>query len=787
MQSSANRSRRWKVSARPAGEVLVACCESTDITVVAHGVGLGDRESADRLLTGLVAAARASVAAEARPGPIPALLHHVLARLLALQAGSTVTGATVVYDDGSSVAAGWLGERDLEVQIDGTPAQLPWVRLRDRAGREARAVTFPASREVRLTSGAAGDAAGHAVIEAQWSAGIANDSESEIENVAAGAPPELTAPRTPSGFFNWLDRMVDHSASAPVTKPHAVSATPVAPAGAVSSAPVAGAASGPAKVTLVTPGHATSVAAVVAPLVAPVAAAAEPAWSELPLRMAVGAEAESVGGSVALPHAFAIPVEPAPPVAAAPARLAIVPPPDELQGAAAMSHDAAMPTPAAAPRAPQFLDESWQERESPATPARPLRLAPLRPQWPAPGDDAPPPVWKRPWAWGVLVLALIAGMGIVNALVPHSGSSGAFALPTFGPHFSLTVNSRPAGAWVAIDGKDTGKLTPVTLDLKAGAHQVTLTLSGKGSASWSVTGARNEHTALDAGMYGAVSIVSADPNVPVMVTLDGLERGYAPVSVEDLLPGTHEVRFRAPGVAPWTEMFDLNVGEKHDVTATPFAMPETGVIEVKATLVGPEGAEPAKGAAIFVDGDAHGVTPSALELPRGPHSIRVVYQGEDAPVQVIDLPGGNRRISEFTFGGETPPARFVQLGAAGPIAPAPPTVISAAISGVADNEVREMWLHVRSPDGSWRRYEMSLLKAPEGIVGVGVYPVTMVGPDGAAVYYVSVLTQEGDEYFTELRHPSGRASATTPKLRGLRRATLKAAPLPTTSTEPSTP
>jgi len=48
--------------------------------------------------------------------------------------------------------------------------------------------------------------------------------------------------------------------------------------------------------------------------------------------------------------------------------------------------------------------------------------------------------------------------------------------------------------------------------------------------------------------------------------------------------------------------------------------------------------------------ERRGVTPLTLELPRGPHSMRAEYQGEEVPVQVIDLPGGNERYASFTFG-----------------------------------------------------------------------------------------------------------------------------------------
>ena len=78
-------------------------------------------------------------------------------------------------------------------------------------------------------------------------------------------------------------------------------------------------------------------------------------------------------------------------------------------------------------------------------------------------------------------------------------------------------------------------------------------------------------------------------------------------------------------------------------------------------------------------------------------------------------------------------------------------MVSSAITGIAESDLREMWLHVRSPDRTWKRYEMTLLRADGGVVGVAVFPPAMIGADGGAVYYTSAVMQVGDEYFTELR------------------------------------
>jgi hypothetical protein len=61
-----------------------------------------------------------------------------------------------------------------------------------------------------------------------------------------------------------------------------------------------------------------------------------------------------------------------------------------------------------------------------------------------------------------------------------------------------------------------------------------------------------------------------------------------------------------------------------------------------------------------------------------------------------------------------------------------------------------MWLHVRTPDGPWRRYQMMMMKAPGGVVGAVVFPVALFDAQGKTRYYVSATSAQGDDYFTEI-------------------------------------
>jgi hypothetical protein len=138
-------------------------------------------------------------------------------------------------------------------------------------------------------------------------------------------------------------------------------------------------------------------------------------------------------------------------------------------------------------------------------------------------------------------------------------------------------------------------------------------------------------------------VLAPDVMTPIAVTLDGAPRGFAPVRVTNLDPGAHDLEFSTTGQPPWSETVRVPVRGEVRVVARPFELPATGVIQVRATMTDADGTTDLEGAKVWVDGERRGSTPLMLELPRGPHSLRLQYRDETLPVQVIDLPGGNER------------------------------------------------------------------------------------------------------------------------------------------------
>lgn len=426
-----------------------------------------------------------------------------------------------------------------------------------------------------------------------------------------------------------------------------------------------------------------------------------------------------------------------------------------------------VPTPPVAPVAPVagYAPVANAEPATPATEFSEISGAPQAPtappriQWPQFEDralESQPWYRRRPVLAAIVVALFGAGWLLGTLATPHGDEPGPFsrvlrAVGLGGARFDVSVDSSPPGAWIAVDGKDVAKRTPAKLELKPGKHELTLTLPDLGSAKFPVQGENGAKVTLTPTLAGALEVVPADPNVPITVALDGRAQGYAPITIEKLAPGLHEVQFSGPGMAPWAQNIQVGVGKTVQLVARPMSAPGTGVLQVQATLNDDEGASPLSGAQVFVDGAARGVTPVSLELPRGPHSVKVTYRGETAAIQVIDLPGGNQRFASFDFGLATPAPQVNIVGTSRVMSATQTNMISAAFTGLGSRDLREAWLHVRSAEGLWRRYPMTPVTSPGVTMMAAVFPSGVFDATGRTVWYVSATAVQGDEYFSEMQ------------------------------------
>jgi hypothetical protein len=138
-------------------------------------------------------------------------------------------------------------------------------------------------------------------------------------------------------------------------------------------------------------------------------------------------------------------------------------------------------------------------------------------------------------------VVLLAGGGAVAAKYIGTTGSGA---PTTG---TLVVQSNPAGVQVFVDGVDRGQ-TPARLSVTPGAH--ILELRGRGVPrviNFSIAaGAEVSHHLEFANTPETGSLRVESQPTGAKVIVDGTDRGVAPVTVTELLPGDHEVVLQTP-------------------------------------------------------------------------------------------------------------------------------------------------------------------------------------------------------------------------------------------------
>jgi hypothetical protein len=147
------------------------------------------------------------------------------------------------------------------------------------------------------------------------------------------------------------------------------------------------------------------------------------------------------------------------------------------------------------------------------------------------------------WAVGIVIVAAAAGAGIwAYQRTP------AAPLPA-----SLTVQTTPSGLQVSIAGKPAGT-TPMTVSLPAGEYRVALAAADGRRREFAVVLTAGGSVVRDVEMAPAVPAVAATGALRIeteptrqVVMVDGIERGFSPLTVPALTPGEHVVIVRTPG------------------------------------------------------------------------------------------------------------------------------------------------------------------------------------------------------------------------------------------------
>ncbi|MFW2387247.1 MAG: PEGA domain-containing protein, partial [Polyangiales bacterium] len=177
---------------------------------------------------------------------------------------------------------------------------------------------------------------------------------------------------------------------------------------------------------------------------------------------------------------------------------------------------------------------------------------------------------------------------------------------------SLRVIANVPGAIIALDGVDIGVAPAAKGGLSPGEHLVTAQASGYESVTQTVT--------VIAGRERVVSLrfTTASTEIPrimvrasvpeATVTIDGVDYGNPPITIEPAELGTHSVVVRAPGFREVRRTCSVGPTRNCEVYA---ALNALGVpVRVEANV---------PSASLYVDGELRGPVPWEGDLPAGIH------------------------------------------------------------------------------------------------------------------------------------------------------------------------
>jgi hypothetical protein len=207
--------------------------------------------------------------------------------------------------------------------------------------------------------------------------------------------------------------------------------------------------------------------------------------------------------------------------------------------------------------------------------------------------------------------------------------------------------------------------------------------------------------------------------------------------------------FEAPGVRSWEEEVLVRSGQSTRVSAKPERVPPFGLVTAQAERVTADGVEDVEGAAVYVDGERAGSTPVDLQLPPGPHSVRVVTGGTIGPVHRIDVQAGARYFASTQFG--RPPEPEVAFEVPKKLSLAAPPRLTLSLVSDLPLPVRAMRLYLQAGTGPWMRADATIVNGGERATGGVTFPTQGLAPGTRVTYYAVIETREGEEYSSEVR------------------------------------
>ncbi len=230
---------------------------------------------------------------------------------------------------------------------------------------------------------------------------------------------------------------------------------------------------------------------------------------------------------------------------------------------------------------------------------------------------------------------------------------------------SLEVTSDIPDAAIFLDGQDTGRTTPATLEgLPAGSHQLRVrTDCAQAEANLTVEAGKtvSSNLQLVAGT-GILEIASTPPGA--MVLVDGVMAGSSPIALDDVACGEHTVDIRAPGYLQDTRSLMVPAYERSAIQAELVEEAYGGLVVTPT----PEGME------VFINGQLAGAGPMSIaEIGTGSYELKVSLPGYEDWSQTVEVKADE--VAEVNV------ALFPAKPTAGPL-PVRRVVLNTAVTGL---------------------------------------------------------------------------------------------------------
>ena len=180
----------------------------------------------------------------------------------------------------------------------------------------------------------------------------------------------------------------------------------------------------------------------------------------------------------------------------------------------------------------------------------------------------------------------------------------------------ITIASDPSGAMVTIDGKPSG-VTPLTLELLSGSHEIELNLESytpRTSSITAVAGVEAEISLELTPLPGTLLLTSVPQGAAVNV--DAHYRGTTPLSLTLPSGDNQDITLSSPGYISETRSIQLSPGEERELRLT--LQEEQGVVFL--TITPPD-------AAVTINGESQGSLQGELTLPVKAHTFVVSAPG----------------------------------------------------------------------------------------------------------------------------------------------------------------